>query len=205
MTLKAIFDQITLFLRKSVGFFLVSFLCYELLFGWAALANPVFTDKTPGILHILKKVLLFIISLVFPITRFALTFPLASWGYFSWNFWKGCPAPPQNLKSKHQTIIAMIISFSISLYIVLFAAYSTYTDLEGMSKINAFIPQASNSFLAFSVPSTCTLFYALQFFFKNTALTWTINILLLIFPIGTVLYYIGLFTWVIFMISIHSL
>ena len=195
MSFKTGFNQITIFLRKTVGLFLAAFLCLELILGWTALANPILADKSPGILHILKRSLWFIISLIFPILRFALTLPIASRGYFSWNFWKGYPASPQKSNSKQSTIIAMVISFSISLYIVLFSAYLSYTNLQDLSRINAFMVRSFDCFLAFSVPSVCTLFYSLQFFSKNIALTWVINILLLIFPIGTVLYHI--FIWLI--------
>ena len=190
MSFRAGFNQITIFLRKTVGLFLVAFLLLELILGWAELANPILADKSPGILHILKRSLWFIISLIFPILRFILTLPIASWGYFSWNFWKGYPASPQKSNSKQSTIIAMVISFLISLYIVLFSSHFHYINSQSFRGFDVWKLQCFNVFMRSSVPSVCTLFYSLQFFSKNIILTWVINILLLIFPIGTVLFFI---------------
>ena len=143
------------------------------------------------------------ISLTLPAVRIFITSPIANFGYFSYHSkelklnilpgtfheasekFRGPIALSLyiNYLSKQiasKTIIALIISFSLSLFIILFSAKMKYTHLEPPKNTKIFL-EFCLSYLLFTSPiSFSTIIYSLQFFWKNIALTWIINLLLLI-------------------------
>ena len=152
------------------------------------------------------RTLAFFISLLTPLFRLLMMFPIAYQGYFSWNFWdkytstlisnKGKPLcftyPTQPLYGKiaHQTIIALIITFLSSLFITILPTSMKYISQTPPKSIKDFLKYCFFFLALTSSISLSSMIYSLQFFWKNIALTWIINILLLIFPIGTILFFI---------------
>ncbi len=140
--------------------------------------------------------LTFITAFIPSASRFLLTMPIVSLGYFTWNFWKelisiSYIAPflsPQ--KKINQTIIALIIVFLLSLFITLLPASLNYLKQSSLKTIKDFLKQWLFFLVFTSSISLSAIIYGLQFFFRNTALTWAINILLLIFPISPILFFL---------------
>ena len=204
--------QIAMFLRQIVGRCLMVCLFFEFFFGALALVICVDTDK-----FYFSKILSFIIPLLFPCLRFIITMLIVGYGYFNHKLNKKYKKSvfsgtlneyfekkqrPLHLsayinhlsgKVAQQTIIALIITFLLSLFIALFPASLNYLNQAPPKSIKDFLDDFLSYFIFTSSISLSSIIYSLQFFWRNTALTWVINILLLIFPIAPVLFFICAF------------